>query len=107
MDVIAERRLIAIFPNAGPISVHLRIGRPAAHKEEGWVCPVQAQGLRLWQGPAKISGEDSWQALNLALLFLRRMLIAEAERGAEFHYEDGETPIRAQELFDGIGLDCD
>ena len=99
MDVIAERQLVAVFPDSGPASVHLRIGRPAPHPKGGWVCPVQAEGLQLWQGSSSIAGEDSWQALLLALRFVQAMLSAEAERGVVFHWEDGEYPLSVEELF--------
>lgn len=99
MDVIAEYRLVATFPDGGPAPVVLRVGRPFAHPEGDHACPVQAEGLRLWQGPTDIRGVGTWHALMLGLRFLRDMLAAEAGRGAVFHWEGGEHPISVEDLF--------
>ncbi|HKB02457.1 MAG TPA: hypothetical protein VKD90_09565 [Gemmataceae bacterium] len=99
MDVIAELRLVAMFPNTGPTPVVLRVGRPYAHPDGDHACPVQADGLRLWRGPTDICGVGTWHALMLGLRFLRQMLAAEADRGAVFHWEGGEHPVRVEELF--------
>jgi hypothetical protein len=99
MDVIAERRLVALFPDGGPVPVCLRVGRPAPHPKGDSVCPVQAEGLRLWEGPGEVFGVDSWQALTLGLRFLQSMLAAETERGAVFHWEGGERAVSVEELF--------
>jgi hypothetical protein len=99
MDVIAEERLVATFLDGSPVPVVLRIGRPYAHSECDFACPVQAEGLRIWQGPKEFFGVSNWQSLMLALRFLRSMLATEVERGAVFHSEGGEDPIRVEELF--------
>ncbi len=99
MDVIAERRLEAVSPDIGQATIHLRIGRPVPDAEGDWVCWVQADGLCLLHGPTKIVGVDSWQALILALRFLQEMLLAEAERGVMFYWEDGECAITIADLF--------
>jgi hypothetical protein len=99
MDVIAERRLVALFPDTGPVPISLRVGRPVPHPQGDWVCPVQAEGLRLWQGPSEIFGAGSWHALMLGLRFLRSMLVAEADRGAVFHWEGAEEAISVETLF--------
>jgi hypothetical protein len=99
MDVFAEQRLVAMFPDAGASPVVLRVGRPYAHSEGDHACLVQADGLRLWQGPTDICGVGTWHTLMLGLRFLRQMLAAEADRGAVFHSEGGEHPISIEELF--------
>ena len=99
MDVIAEHRLVASYPDRGPAPVVLRVGRPYAHPKGSHACPVQAEGLRLWQGPRDIYGVDAWQALMLGLRFLQSMLTAEAERGVVFHWEDGEHAVTVEEIF--------
>lgn len=99
MEVIAERELLALFPNGEAAKVILRIGRPVTHRDGDWACPVQAEGLRLWQGPTEIRGVGSWHALMCGQRFLRNILTAEVEQGAVFHWEDGEHPIDIEELF--------
>ena|SRR5579871_4772773 len=99
MDVIAERRLEALYPDIGLTSIHLRIGRPVPRDERDWSCPVQVEGLRLWHGFGEFAGVDSWQALLLALGFVQAILSAEAERGVVFHWESSEDAISIEELF--------
>ena len=98
-DVIAERKLVASYPNDCAVQVTIRIGRPMPHPKGDWGCPVQGEGLRVWEGPTEIVGIDAWQALTLGLLFLRKMLRAEVEEEAVFHWEDGEDAIQIDELF--------
>jgi hypothetical protein len=99
MDVIAEHRLVATFPDSEPAPVVLRVGRPYPHPKGDHACPVQAEGLRLWQGPSEIRGVGTWHALMLGLRFLRSILAAEIDRGAVFHWEDGEHVVGIEELF--------
>ena len=98
MDVIAEHRMVATFPDSGPLAVCLRVGRPEPHPN-GYACEVQAEGLPGWQGPKKIFGVGSWQALLLGLRYLKIMLDYEVSRGAVFHWEDGEHVLRVEEIF--------
>lgn len=99
MDVIAEHRLVAMFPDSGPVPVVVRVGRPFVRQKGEYACPVQAEGLRLWEGPTDISGEGSWHALMLGLRFLREMLAAEVKRGAVFHWEGSDHAISVEQLF--------
>ena len=99
MEVIAERKLFALFPNGKTANVYLCVGRPAAHPNGDWVCPVHAEGLRLWQGPTNLFGVGSWHALMIGLRFLHKILSAEVQQGAVFHYEGGKQPIEVDELF--------
>jgi Domain of unknown function (DUF6968) len=99
MDLVAERVLVALYPDGESVHVHLRIGRPVPHPNGDWCCEVAAEGLRLWRGPKPFRGVDSWQALLIGLQFLRDILSREAERGAVYHWEGGEHPIRVDELF--------
>jgi hypothetical protein len=99
MEVIAEHRLVATFPDGTLETVVLRVGRPYAHPKGDHACPVQAEGLRRWQGPSDIFGVGTWHALMLGLRFLRSMLAAEAERGAVFHWEGGGQAVGVEELF--------
>ena len=99
MDVVAEHRLVATFPDGALAPVVLRVGRPYAHPKGDHACAVQAEGLRLWQGPSDIFGVGTWHALMLGLRFLQSMLAAEAERGAVFHWEGSEHAVSVEELF--------
>src|SRR5262249_51342969 len=99
MNVIAERRLVAVYPGVASVPVCLRIGRPQPRPDGEWACPVQGEGLRLWEGPIDLLGVDGWQALMIGLRFLREMLTREAEQGTVFHWENGEGPVSLDEVF--------
>jgi len=81
--VIAERRLgFAVYRQPARV-VTVRFGRPvrALRPERGdpWWCPVEVIGLGR-RSLRPIAGEDSLQALVLALEFVTRTLPVEAER---------------------------
>jgi hypothetical protein len=82
-DVIAERRLLLSRRRKRRTTVIVKFGRPVrgsrADKRDPWWCPVQIRGL----GPTRVrtvAGEDSLQALILALEFVAAVVPAEAER---------------------------
>jgi len=80
--VIAERQATFELDHRSHV-VYLRFGKPVypPNPAEGdpWWCPLQVEGLG--SGEIRpIAGEDSLQALLLALRFARDHLQAEAER---------------------------
>jgi hypothetical protein len=101
MDVIAEHRLDVLYPDGEMVPVHVRIGRPRPHPEGkgDWGCVVQAEGLRIWDGPSELFGEGSLHALMIAASFLHRMLSAEVERGAVPHWQGGAEALDIDGLF--------
>ena len=99
MDVVAEKRLVAVYPDGASTPIHLRVGRPMPHPRGDWFCEVVAEGLRHWQGPSKICGVETWQALMLGLRFLREVVRSEVRDGAVFHWEDGEHVLYIDKLF--------
>jgi len=81
-EVIAERQATFELDHRSHV-VYLRFGKPVypPNPAEGdpWWCPLQVEGLG--SGEIRpIAGEDSLQALLLALRFARDHLQAEAER---------------------------
>jgi hypothetical protein len=105
--VIAERKLrfVPFRRSAGTVSV--RSGQPVrapkAQRGDPWWCPVEVIGLgrrSLWQ----IAGEDSLQALILALEFMANVLPIEAQR-ARGHLdwlEERERLVFANALSTGL-----
>jgi hypothetical protein len=81
--VIAERTLRLDRPGRRSTVVRVKFGRPvrAPRPQRGdpWWCPVQISGLRKRQ-MERVAGEDSLQALTLALEFVSRILPVEADR---------------------------
>ena len=105
--VIAERRLRLERPRRRATVVRVRFGSPVrAPRPKGgdpWWCPVQISGLgkrRL----DKVPGEDSLQALILALEFTRRTLPAEADRvGAHLQWlGERENLVFSNTLMSGM-----
>ena len=99
MDTLAEQQLAVLYSDGELVPVRLRIGRPSPHPKGDFVCSVQADGLRLWQGPTEFAGVSSFQALVLGLRFLYHVLSFEVENGAVVHWEDGEHTLDVHELF--------
>jgi hypothetical protein len=80
---VAERRLRLVGPRRRAAIVTVRFGRPvrSPRPERGdpWWCPVEIEGLgKTRLNP--IAGEDSLQALVLALEFVTQLLPLEAAR---------------------------
>lgn len=101
MDVIAEHPIDVLYPDGSMCQVHLRIGRPRPHPGGGgdWGCVVQAEGLRLWEGPSELFGEGSLQALMIGARFLQQMLSTEVARGAVLRWHDGTEVLHVDDLF--------
>jgi hypothetical protein len=70
-EVFAERELRMV--GADPHSVFVRLGRPRRQETGEWGCPVQILGLGRDQHHL-VFGEDSMQALQIALSFVATML---------------------------------
>lgn len=81
--VIAERALTLDRPRRRSTVVRVKFGRPvrAPRPQRGdpWWCPVQISGLGKRE-IEKVPGEDSLQALTLALEHVCRVLPFEADR---------------------------
>jgi hypothetical protein len=81
--VIAERRLQFARRRKRSRVVSVRFGQPVRSQRpqrgDPWWCPVEITGLGKWS-VRPIAGEDSLQALVLALEFVTRVLPLEAER---------------------------
>jgi hypothetical protein len=104
---VAERRLRLVGPRRRAAIVTVRFGRPvrAPRPERGdpWWCPVEIEGL----GKRRfnpIAGEDSLQALVLALEFVTQVLPLEAERaGAQVEWlGERERLVFANTLSSGL-----
>jgi uncharacterized protein DUF6968 len=92
--------LVCIRPNGERIAVTVAIGHPFHTPEGDWGCPVTISGLH--EGIATIYGLDSFQAICLAITFVRNRLASFlADRGRIVLPETGEEfPIDA--YFDSL-----
>jgi hypothetical protein len=103
-EVVAERRLLLRRPGIARRSVRVKFGRPVRAPRpqpgEPWWCPVEISGLG---SPAvrSVAGEDSVQALVLALRLAEEELRARARqaRGQVDWLGDRERPILAHTFF--------
>lgn len=96
--VVAHTELDVLWPDGRRVTVTLRIGQPYQDPElRDWRCPVDLQGLS--RRPPDMAGEDSLQALLLALRFAHYELGGAIARGARLLYP-GADPRDADATFD-------
>lgn len=103
MNAVAVTTLSCTHSDGTAHPVQIGVGQPSPHPDGGWTCPVSALGLKLWEGSRDIAGVDSWQALILALTFLRRMLAEEVRLGAVLHWPDDVSEVGLDEVFGHSG----
>ena len=94
--IIAKLCLQSLRAEGQTSSVTFSLRLPKKKRSQ-FGCQVVGDGLEVWAGVTEIVGVDSWQALRLALEFVKRMLEAESQRGVEFYYF--EEPVQIPELF--------
>jgi hypothetical protein len=93
-DVIAERTLELKDPKGTVFSVVARLGKPQPDPNPGgaWRCPFQIEGILDSQGVRWISGEDSYQALILAIELVH-VDIESAARRAKLVLPSGQDDL--------------
>jgi hypothetical protein len=84
-DPIACRELVCVRPSGEAITLTMTVGKP--YWSSGITrCPVS---LEPSHGPlADIAGVDSWQALQLAMDLIERLLRAEIENGSKLYWRE-------------------
>ena len=89
MELIAEEHIDLRHLDGTITQIHFRIHKPQPHPEGkgDWGCVVEARGL--WDDPIEIFGEGSFQALMLAISYMRKMTTYEVERGNVLLWCDG------------------
>lgn len=98
-DIVAEKRLRVRYADGAVVPVCLRLGIPKATGTNEAGCPVQAEGLRIWQGPKMMFGADTFQALMIATRFLHKVLAMEISRGAELLHAEDDGELSIEDLF--------
>ena len=68
-DTIAERRLDFKAGDGSDVSLRVRLARPEVDPEGGgsWRCAIEVSGTSVSRGVRWVSGEDSYQALVMAM----------------------------------------
>src|SRR5260370_29553949 len=84
-EPIASRELVCVRPSGEAITLTMTVGKP--YSSSGIIrCPVSLEPL---QGPlVDIAGVDSWQALQLAMDLIERLLRAEVENGSKLYWSE-------------------
>ncbi len=101
-EFIAERELVGIKPDGEKVSIFIRIGKPYDSGKDDWTCPVELKGLYDKLGP--IFAVDSFHALMLAILFVKKLLGSFVEDGGQLFWVDTKDSVDMEELFSiGVG----
>jgi hypothetical protein len=99
VKVVAEHRIAVLYPDGQLKPVRIWVGQPHPHPQGDFVCPIGADGLRIWEGSTELFGVGSFHALLVGLGFLYRVLSQEVESGAILRWPDSEQVLDLRELF--------
>jgi hypothetical protein len=88
---IANITIRAVGADGETFPLDIAVGVPFVSERHGtWACPLTLHPL--WSKPNEVAGEDSLQALCLALRVARSMLDSFCEDGGQLLFNDG-TPF--------------
>lgn len=92
-EEVAGLSLIAVRPT-GEVPFRVKVMKPVQERDGTWSCSVQMQGL--YDPPLMpIVGEDSFQALALALGMLRVQLFSVASKGGLRNTDGSDFALEA------------
>ena len=96
----AKLDLVEVAPNGSRIPMRVELGQPRPDGRGARACPVMVDGFdRLSKD---IYGEDSLQALCLALRIVRLHLELPLERGSRLVYSDGSGNFSMHTYFERL-----
>lgn len=95
-NIVASRKLKAVDSAGKTFDLTIVIGLPFEVGQDEWACPVSLEGLYKQRGP--IFGVDSFQALMLAIKFVKDLLEDFYEKGGKIYWSDDSKPILLNEL---------
>lgn len=97
METIATRDLLGTTKEGTRLRIHVRIGRPYAETKSEWACPVEVEGLA--GKLPDIRGIDALQALWLAILIVRELLVGFVQDGGQLYWPDEpDHPLTIDDL---------
>lgn len=97
MTPIANITIKAVGADGETFPLDIAVGVPFVSEPHGtWACPLTLHPL--WSKPNEVAGEDSLQALCLALRVARSMLDSFCEDGGQLLFNDG-TPFPLDTYF--------
>ena len=96
-DIIAEKDLVGIGPDASKFQITLKIGRPYIVEGDKWACAVGAIGL--YTRMREVQGKDSFQALMRSIKMARQLLEYFLEDGGSLITEEDGMPVEIATIF--------
>jgi hypothetical protein len=97
-DPVAILHLVEVWPNGQRVPAQVQIGKPFRDDKGSWACPILITTVD--EKIRHIHGEDSMQALCLAVQFGHRMLQQVVDRGGRLlctgeRADDADFPLNA------------
>jgi hypothetical protein len=80
-EEVCVSEFVFLFPDGTNRNVRLRVGKPYQASDVHWACPVEISGFE--RRYPDIAGEDSLQALCLAICLIRTRLVDFFEKGGK------------------------
>lgn len=100
-EPIAKLDLILLKPSGEKLPISIQIGTPYEIKDEKGAdfarCSVSINGL--YKKPHDVAGEDTFQALTLAIAFIQDTLKSFVDDGGRIFFEDGKTEFEFRPYF--------
>jgi hypothetical protein len=100
-NVIASAELRVVNPDGSELPVLVAIGLPYLAKTGEWRCPVELRGLH--GNLPNIAGEDSMQALCLAISLARNLLTDVREKGGKLLHASDPSEYPLDAVFGTVG----
>jgi len=94
---LVKRTWFAIAPDGGHHEVDLIVGPPTQRSSGDWAVRVSLGVVE--PRPTEIYGVDSWQAMNLGMRFIGRLLESAEKEGWQFYWNSGGERASPGDLF--------
>ncbi|UCF88767.1 MAG: hypothetical protein JSV70_00470 [bacterium] len=95
-NIVASRKVKAVDFTGKTFDLTIVIGLPFEVGHDEWACPVSMEGLYKQRGP--IFGVDSFQALMLAVKFVKDLLKDFQDKGGSIYWADDSKPASLNDL---------
>ena len=97
LDEVASTEVLCLAADGREFGARIAVGRPYRATTGEWRCPVAMSGLE--ERLPDMAGEDSLQALCMALSTVRALLEHFVEQGGQLLYRDGRSPFNIAVTF--------
>ena len=97
MPNFIERTWFAIAPDGGHHEVNLVVGTPTLRSGGDWAVSVSLGVVEPRR--MEIYGVDSWQAMNLGMRFIGRLVQTAEKEGWQFYWNAGGERTSPSDLF--------